>query len=306
MRRCLACIGCARGIQVLTSNCCLPQKRCMEPLTKQAVVCSKVFMPAWQRVYGGLHRAPGSFAGSDRADGGAALCVQCARRQDYLGRRTPGVRAQSPDGPEGADEHHPPVWRTVRYSAPPPSHCYPCPCGELPVSLWRKDRGLVEKRRWACGEQPLSTWGKTRVRVEENLAVVPGSGVRRVEEALLHAFIHVHSGVAHFFERLHCSMIERGSVSGFTNRKESEYDCFGAGHSSTSISAAVGMAVGRDFKVRPPGSVVVPRLVTCVQWDNWVKETGFYSCSNGSRFTNKVLSLKLPGCVSQYENRWID
>jgi 1-deoxy-D-xylulose-5-phosphate synthase len=33
-----------------------------------------------------------------------------------------------------------------------------------------------------------------------------------------------------------------GGLSGFTNRDESEYDCFGAGHSSTSISAALGFA----------------------------------------------------------------
>lgn len=36
--------------------------------------------------------------------------------------------------------------------------------------------------------------------------------------------------------------------TGFTKREESEYDPFGAGHSSTSISAGLGMAVGRDFK----------------------------------------------------------
>ena len=34
-------------------------------------------------------------------------------------------------------------------------------------------------------------------------------------------------------------------LSGFTKRSESEYDCFGAGHSSTSISAALGMSVGK-------------------------------------------------------------
>ena len=33
-----------------------------------------------------------------------------------------------------------------------------------------------------------------------------------------------------------------GGVSGFTRRSESEYDCFGAGHSSTSLSAALGFA----------------------------------------------------------------
>ena len=37
-----------------------------------------------------------------------------------------------------------------------------------------------------------------------------------------------------------------GGLSGFTNRKESEYDPFGAAHSSTSISAALGFAVARD------------------------------------------------------------
>lgn len=37
-----------------------------------------------------------------------------------------------------------------------------------------------------------------------------------------------------------------GGLSGFTKRSESEYDVFGAGHSSTSISAALGMAVARD------------------------------------------------------------
>ncbi|MBU1212479.1 MAG: 1-deoxy-D-xylulose-5-phosphate synthase [Alphaproteobacteria bacterium] len=39
-----------------------------------------------------------------------------------------------------------------------------------------------------------------------------------------------------------------GGLSGFTKRTESEYDAFGAGHSSTSISAALGMAVARDLK----------------------------------------------------------
>lgn len=37
-------------------------------------------------------------------------------------------------------------------------------------------------------------------------------------------------------------------LSGFTKRSESEYDAFGAGHSSTSISAGLGMAVARDLK----------------------------------------------------------
>ena len=39
-----------------------------------------------------------------------------------------------------------------------------------------------------------------------------------------------------------------GGLSGFTKRSESEYDPFGAAHSSTSISAGLGMAVSRDLK----------------------------------------------------------
>src|SRR3954471_6000268 len=41
---------------------------------------------------------------------------------------------------------------------------------------------------------------------------------------------------------------QEGGVSGFLKRSESEYDTFGAGHAATSISAALGMAAGRDVK----------------------------------------------------------
>lgn len=40
---------------------------------------------------------------------------------------------------------------------------------------------------------------------------------------------------------------QEGGLSGFCNIKESEYDIFGAGHSSTSISAALGIAIARDL-----------------------------------------------------------
>ena len=39
-----------------------------------------------------------------------------------------------------------------------------------------------------------------------------------------------------------------GGLSGFPNRSESPYDCFGVGHASTSISAALGMAAARDLR----------------------------------------------------------
>src|SRR5437762_7032896 len=40
---------------------------------------------------------------------------------------------------------------------------------------------------------------------------------------------------------------QEGGVSGFLKRSESEYDAFGAGHAATAISAALGIAVGRDL-----------------------------------------------------------
>ena len=44
------------------------------------------------------------------------------------------------------------------------------------------------------------------------------------------------------------SLRQGAGLSGFTKRTESEYDPFGAAHSSTSISAGLGMAVARDLK----------------------------------------------------------
>ncbi|HQT88364.1 MAG TPA: 1-deoxy-D-xylulose-5-phosphate synthase [Acidiphilium sp.] len=48
-----------------------------------------------------------------------------------------------------------------------------------------------------------------------------------------------------------------GGLSGFTRRSESEYDPFGAAHSSTSISAGLGMAVARDLKGEHPKRNVI-------------------------------------------------
>ncbi len=44
------------------------------------------------------------------------------------------------------------------------------------------------------------------------------------------------------------SLRQGGGISGFTKREESEHDPFGAGHASTSISAALGLAKARDLR----------------------------------------------------------
>lgn len=48
-------------------------------------------------------------------------------------------------------------------------------------------------------------------------------------------------------DRIH-TIRQAGGLSGFTKRSESEYDPFGAAHSSTSISAGLGMAMARDLQ----------------------------------------------------------
>ena len=54
-----------------------------------------------------------------------------------------------------------------------------------------------------------------------------------------------------------CTLRQGGGLSGFTKRAESEFDPFGAAHSSTSISAALGMAVARDLDKRANNVVAV-------------------------------------------------
>ena len=48
-----------------------------------------------------------------------------------------------------------------------------------------------------------------------------------------------------------------GGLSGFTNRNESQHDCFGAGHSSTSLSAALGFAISDKMEGSDAYTVVV-------------------------------------------------
>ena len=59
------------------------------------------------------------------------------------------------------------------------------------------------------------------------------------------AYVHkILTGRQAGFDRLR----QMGGLSGFPKREESEYDAFDAGHSSTSISAALGLAMARDLK----------------------------------------------------------
>jgi 1-deoxy-D-xylulose-5-phosphate synthase len=49
------------------------------------------------------------------------------------------------------------------------------------------------------------------------------------------------------YNRFH-TLRQKDGIAGYLNRRESEFDHFGAGHASTSISAALGMAIARDLQ----------------------------------------------------------
>jgi 1-deoxy-D-xylulose-5-phosphate synthase len=74
-----------------------------------------------------------------------------------------------------------------------------------------------------------------------------------------------------------------GGLSGFTNRAESEYDPFGAGHSSTSISAGLGMAVARDLDAADEGADgAATRNVVCVIGDGAMSAGMVYEAMNNA------------------------
>jgi 1-deoxy-D-xylulose-5-phosphate synthase len=77
-----------------------------------------------------------------------------------------------------------------------------------------------------------------------------------------------------------------GGLSGFTKRTESEYDCFGAAHSSTSISAALGMAVGRDLAGQSHN-------VVCVIGDGAMSAGMAYEALNNAGVLNSRLIVIL-------------
>ncbi|MBN8954340.1 MULTISPECIES: 1-deoxy-D-xylulose-5-phosphate synthase [unclassified Rhizobium] len=73
---------------------------------------------------------------------------------------------------------------------------------------------------------------------------------------------------------------QRGGLAGFTARSESEYDPFGAGHSSTSISAGLGMAVARDLRMAEGSGG--ERAIVCVIGDGAMSAGMAYEAMNNA------------------------
>jgi len=67
---------------------------------------------------------------------------------------------------------------------------------------------------------------------------------------------YVHKLLTGRFDRFE-TLRQQGGISGFLKRNESEYDCYGAGHATTSISAALGFAVARNHFKRNNNVVAV-------------------------------------------------
>src|SRR2546421_490882 len=67
---------------------------------------------------------------------------------------------------------------------------------------------------------------------------------------------YVHKMFTGRLDRFH-TMRQFGGLNGFLLRTESEHDCYGAGHAGTALSAALGMAVGRDLRGGDEHIVVV-------------------------------------------------
>jgi len=67
---------------------------------------------------------------------------------------------------------------------------------------------------------------------------------------------YVHKILTGRYDKFH-TLRKNGGISGFTKRSESEYDCFGAGHSSTSLSAGLGFAEADKLSGSDAYTVVV-------------------------------------------------
>jgi 1-deoxy-D-xylulose-5-phosphate synthase len=86
-------------------------------------------------------------------------------------------------------------------------------------------------------------------------------------------------------DRIH-TLRQGGGLSGFTKRSESEYDPFGAAHSSTSISAGLGMAVARDLQDKD-------NHVICVIGDGAMSAGMAYEAMNNAGTLNSRLIVIL-------------
>ena len=134
-----------------------------------------------------------------------------------------------------------------------------------PMSLLENINSAADLRRLSVAELP-NVAGEIRQYILETMSRIGGHtgaslGAIELAVALHYAFDTPkdrlvwdvgHQAYAHKIitgrRDLLPTIKQYGGISGFLRRDESEYDTFGAGHASTSLSAALGMAIARDKK----------------------------------------------------------
>jgi len=79
------------------------------------------------------------------------------------------------------------------------------------------------------------------------------------------------------------SLRNYGGISGFPKRRESEYDCFDTGHSSTSISAGLGMVLARDLKGEKH------RVISVIGDGSMTGGLAYEALNNASRLTSNFI-----------------
>ena len=78
---------------------------------------------------------------------------------------------------------------------------------------------------------------------------------------------------------------KKDGISGFQKRDESEYDCFEAGHSSTSLSAALGMAISRDLNKEDHN------IIALIGDGSVVSGPSFEALNNLAHINNKIIII---------------
>jgi len=101
---------------------------------------------------------------------------------------------------------------------------------------------------------------------------------------------YVHKMLTGRLDRFH-TMRQYEGLNGFLLRTESEHDCYGAGHAGTALSAALGMAVGRDMR----GS---DEHVVCVAGD------AAFTCGVSYEALNNVAEQTKRFIVVLNDNEW--
>src|SRR5258707_14717796 len=148
--------------------------------------------------------------------------------------------------------------------------------------------------RFLSEENPQSVGGH----LGPNLGVVELTiALHRVFETPKDKFVfdvshqgYVHKMLTGRLDRFH-TMRQYEGLNGFLLRTESEHDCYGAGHAGTALSAALGMAVGRDRR----GS---EEHVVCVAGD------AAFTCGVSYEALNNVAESTKKFIVVLNDNEW--